>query len=208
LINALLGLYLIYHMEPGEFGIYSIPSDLINLISLGILSLLTNSTQRFLAEYRGKGEREKISGLLLFSLMYFLIFGFVLFGVFITFAENISSFFLKDPNYAYAIRLYSLGVPFLALSLYLASVLYGFGKFREVSISDILIPTISRAIFLLLFLPIYPSKVFVAVNSINIKYLVNFLGNLFATFGILKENCLGREYTNLKLGLGTPSPYG
>jgi O-antigen/teichoic acid export membrane protein len=198
LINALLGLYLIYHMEPGEFGIYSIPSDLINLISLGILSLLTNPTQRFLAEYRGMGEREKISGLLFFSFMYFLIFGFVLFGVFIIFAENISSFFLKDPNYAYAIRLYSLGVPFLALSLYLASVLYGFGKFREVSISDILIPTISRAIFLLLLLPIYPSKVFVAVNSINIKYLVNFLGNLFASFGILKENLPGRRIYEFK----------
>jgi hypothetical protein len=79
-------------MDPGDFGTYSIPSDLINLISLGVLSFLTNSTQRFLAEYRGKGEREKISGLLFFSFMYFLIFGFVLFGVFLIFAENISLF--------------------------------------------------------------------------------------------------------------------
>ncbi len=198
MINAILGFYLIYHLDPKEFGLYSVPSDFINMVSLGVLSIFTNATQRFLAEYRGKGETEKISGILFFSLTYFLVFGFLLFIFFSIFSEKVATLFLKDPSYAYAIRLYSFGVPFMALSLYLASVLYGFGKFKEVSISDIILPTLSRAIFLFLFLPIYPSKVFIAVNSVNFKFFANFVGNLFASYKILKEHLFGKRSYEFK----------
>ena len=198
MINALLGLYIIYHLEPREFGIYGVSSDFINLISLGVLSFFTNATQRFLAEYRGREERERISGLLFFSLIYFLTFGLLLFVIFLIFPERIAEFFLKDPAYAYAIKIYSFGIPFLSLSLYLASVLYGFGRFKEVSISDILIPTLSRALFLLAFLPNYPSKVFIAVNSINLKYIANFLGNFFLSFDILNRNLFVKKSYEIK----------
>lgn len=197
-INILIGFFLLHYLTPKDFGLYGIPADFINIVVLGVLSLFTNTNQKFISEYMGRGEENKLRGILWFSLMYFLFWGILFFLIISIFAEYISGYIMRNPEYTYAFRLYSFGIPFLALSLFLSSVLNGFGRFKEVSLNDIIIPTISRAIFLILLLPVYPLKVFIAILSTNVKYFVNFLSNSWASLGILKLYISGRRDYDFK----------
>ncbi len=197
-INTFIGFLLLHYLTPDDFGLYGIPADFINIVVFGVLSLFTNTNQKFISEYLGRGEENRLRGILWFSLLYFFAWGIIFFAVFFAFAEYISEYIMRNPEYSYALRLYSLGIPFLALSLYMSSVLNGFGKFKEVSLNDIIIPTVSRAVFLVILLPLYPLKVFIAIFSTNIKYFVNFLSNLWVSWGVLRKGVFGRKEYDFK----------
>ncbi|MEO0149432.1 MAG: oligosaccharide flippase family protein, partial [candidate division WOR-3 bacterium] len=155
-INTFTGFLLLHYLTPDDFGLYSVPADFINMVVLGVLSLFTNLNQKFISEYLGRGEVNKLKGVLWLSLLYFSAWGIIFSVVFLAFAEYISEYIMRNPEYSYPLRLYSFGIPFLALSLYMSSVLNGFGKFRELALNDVIIPTVSRAIFLVILLPLYP----------------------------------------------------
>ena len=188
MINFIIGFLLLHYLTPTEMGIYGVPMDFMNMLVLGVLSLFTNTTQKFVSEYIGSGNSSALRGIIVFSFFYFSLSGLTLFVIFFLTNDKIAEFILKNELYSYPLKVYSLAIPFIALSTYLSSVLVGFSKFKEVSINDIMIPSFARLIFLILGLPIHPNKVLVAVLSQNFKYFINSISNLIAAFKILKDN--------------------
>ncbi len=179
-INLGIGFLILHYLRPEEFGLYGIPSDLINMLVLGASALFTGTTQKFLSEYVGSGDYKRISGLIKFSLGYSFVVSLFLFLAFYFLSDTIAKHILHNTKFSWIIKVYSTYIPFMVMSSTFASILSGFGRFGKVSINDIFIPSAIRGAFLLLTLPAYENRLLVAILSNNVKYITNFISDLFA----------------------------
>jgi len=183
-LNFIIGIIVIKMVSAEDFGSFSVATNFINLYVIILGGFLTNALRRFTAYYRGNNDYEKLSGLLKTSLYYAFILSLILTLPFLFFSKQISLFFLKSEVYTKFLFFYSFSIPFIIFSSYLSAYLSGFEKFKELSISNNIMPNIFRLIFLIIWWIFLPFKEIGITLSLVIRSIINFIFNVFYS----KEN--------------------
>ena len=122
-----------------EYGIFSIGFTILAICgSIGSLGLV-DGIPRQIAYYLGRKEIEKVRNVMLFSLLFGLLAGVILFLLIFFSSQIISVAFFRLPELSYTLKVFSIAVPFLIFIHVLKSIFRGFYNSKEkVIFEDIL----------------------------------------------------------------------
>lgn len=192
--NIIISILIFSFLTVQDYGKYSIAIDFMNMVTLTFGSLFTNALQRFSSYYRIKKDFSRLSGLLMFSFVYALFISASISLFSFIFNREVSLIFLKSEVYAPFIKIYSLGIPFMILAIYVSAWMKGMNMFNKVSLYDITLPSLFRAIFIALFLPFFSGiGTYIISFSYVVKYIVNFAFNIFTSRYILLKILFKKE---------------
>ena len=96
-----------------EYGIFSIGFTILAICgSIGSLGLV-DGIPRQIAYYLGRKEIEKVRNVMLFSLLFGLLAGVILFLAIFFSSQLVSVTFFRLPELSYTLKVFSIAVPFL-----------------------------------------------------------------------------------------------
>ncbi|MDP2925988.1 MAG: flippase [Nanoarchaeota archaeon] len=125
---------------------------------------------RYISIFRSRDDKDRLKYLYHISLSFIfflsLLSGIILF----IFSEYISVNIFHDTNLVIFLRIFSIGVPFFALSNILLAVIQGFEKIKEYTFIFDITPSIIKIFMLLLFIYLGFNS-----NSIIISYILGLL---------------------------------
>jgi O-antigen/teichoic acid export membrane protein len=109
-----------------DYGIYSMAVVILTFATTLVGLGLTEGTPRYIAYFRGKGETDKVGGVISTSLQLAAAAS-IFMGIAMFFsAETIASNIFHIPDLARALKVFAIGVPFYTIINILATVFRGF----------------------------------------------------------------------------------
>jgi len=147
-----------------DYGAFSLALVILNvLVVIATLGLQQGAT-RYIAYFRGKDDLERVQGTIsasiIFASLASIFLGLILFFA----ADIISTGIFHNPELAYPLRIFAIGVPFLTLLGIFTSIFRGFDRVEVVvCFQNILISAIFPLLLVIILLLSLPfSKVFPA----------------------------------------------
>lgn len=140
------------YTTPSEYGAYNIGLSLLYIFVFLSCLGLQGGVARCIAYFMGKGETEKVNGVVYSSLQLSITAGLFLLAVVFSFSGILTGIFhLEQP---FVIKLFAIAIPFLVMVEILSSIFIGFGKvdkrvyFRDILMSLLKVSGITIAIIL------------------------------------------------------------
>lgn len=133
-----------------------------------------NGTVRYVSEYcEQKEEREKvIATIFQLSLGIALVLGVVLW----LFSKSFSNYLFQSIGYAYVIRSFSFGLPFLAINLLLIYILNGLENYKKLVLVNVALSTGSMVVSVILIVKYNLSGALIGVTlSPVVVFIINLL---------------------------------
>lgn len=128
LLGFIIRIIIARYSTETDYGVYSmaivIMTFAITLVSLG----LPDGTSRYIAYFRGRRETGKVKGVISVSFQLTAIASIIV-GLALFFsAEYLATNIFHTPDLAHAIKVFAVGVPFLALINILVSIFRGYDR--------------------------------------------------------------------------------
>ncbi len=114
-----------------EYGIFSLGFTLLSIfVSIGCLGLQDGVTRQ-VSYYLGKKEFQNVRSVALYSLLFGIISGIILFLVVFFYSDFISIKLFNLPELSFALRIFSVAIPFFILILVLTAIFRGLFSVKE-----------------------------------------------------------------------------
>jgi len=117
------------YVTPSEYGAFSIGFALLNIfVMISCLGLQGGAT-RCIAYFRGKGENEKVAGIVYSSLQISVAAGLFFFIVIFFFSDVLSNIFHLEQSML--LKLFAIAIPFLTVIEVVSYIFIGFNRIKE-----------------------------------------------------------------------------
>jgi len=113
-----------------NYGLLSLGFAIISFLSIIALMGLTTGVIRYVSYYKGKGNKEKIKGVILSSIKISLPLSIILSIILFIFAENISITIFNNSRLTIILKLFSFIIPFIVLNNLFNATIVGFQKIK------------------------------------------------------------------------------
>ena len=184
-------------LGPEDYGLISLASAVTTIASTVVLVGMAEGVTRYVSFYKGRGEKEKIKGVILSSLEIVLPLAVTAAVLVFLFADEISVKFFSEPNLASVLRVFAVSIPFFPLLRIFNRAIAGFQEIKYAVYSEHILQNLSR-LLLLIFLLYMGLGIIGAAYAYVIGMIVAasasfyFLNKIFPTKG-LKTAPLRRE---------------
>jgi O-antigen/teichoic acid export membrane protein len=177
-----------------QFGIYSLALVIINVALLFSCLGLVEGTTRYIAYFRGKGEKDNATLIGSMSLLTVTILGAILCVILFFTSDVIATKIFKEPDLIPALKILAFCIPLISnLNVFIA-IFRGFDRAQEkVYFQDISI----NVVFCFLMLPIF----FLKINFIWVffAYLITIAVTVFFVIIYTKRNAPAVLHLNFKI---------
>lgn len=117
------------YATPGEYGAFSIGFALMNIfVMISCLGLQVGAT-RCIAYFRGKGETEKVAGIVYSSLQLSIAAGLFFFLVVFLLSDFLKEIFHLEQSMV--LKMFAIAIPFLTVIEVLSYIFMGFDRIKE-----------------------------------------------------------------------------
>jgi O-antigen/teichoic acid export membrane protein len=117
------------YATPGEYGAFSIGFALLNIFVMVSCLGLQGGATRCIAYFRGKGDNEKVAGIVYSSLQLSIAAGFFFFIVIFFFSDVLNDIFHLEQSMV--LKLFAIAIPFLTVIEILSYIFIGFNRIKE-----------------------------------------------------------------------------
>lgn len=117
------------YATPSEYGAFSIGFALLNIFVIVSCLGLQGGTMRCIAYFRGKGDNEKVAGIVYSSLQLSVAAGLVFFLVLFFSSEYLNDIFHLEQSSV--LKLFAVTIPFLTVIEILSYIFIGFDRIKE-----------------------------------------------------------------------------
>jgi len=118
-------------LGPEAYGLISLASAVTTIASTVVLVGMPEGVVRFVSFYKGRGEGEKIKGVIISAIQIVLPLSILASFITFLFADSISLIF-KEQELAPILRIFSIGIPFYGLYYIFNSAVAGFQEMKYV----------------------------------------------------------------------------
>jgi O-antigen/teichoic acid export membrane protein len=125
-IGVVITIILSRNLGADILGLYVLGLGILNITTIFSRLGLSMGSIRFISMYHGKGDEEKIKGIILQSLSISFFAGLILALIIFLSAEFISNTFFKNSDLVPVIKLFSLSIPFFSSFKVAATLTRGF----------------------------------------------------------------------------------
>ncbi|MDZ7861101.1 MAG: flippase [Candidatus Krumholzibacteriota bacterium] len=125
-INFLLQILLGRVLGTATYGLYALGHTIISIVQTISVLGLHEATVRFVALYKGEGNKARVKGTLILSLTISLISSIFISILLFILAKFISVHAFNKPNLAGVLRIFSISLPFYVLMIMTSSVARAF----------------------------------------------------------------------------------
>lgn len=180
--------------NPSEYGIFSLGITIISIFAvIGTLGLREGTTRQ-IAYYLSKKQTKKVQSVILWSLMFGVITGIILF-LFVFFCADVLAIkIFKMPNLSLPLKIFSISIPFYVALFILNSIFRGFKRVKEkVYFTDI----IRNLLFPVLLVPVIllglsvewgTSAYMLSISITSVIFIIYFLRKLPITLQLSIKN--------------------
>jgi O-antigen/teichoic acid export membrane protein len=133
------------------FGIYTLGETIVLFFSQFASLGLNQGALKYISAFRGKGDKQRIKGTFL-SASFFSFSAGAIFGILLFFYSQQISIFFDTPELSQVLKIFSIALPFLSLSLVFSSSTRAFKTMKYKVIGGIIVRDLVQLLFILLFL--------------------------------------------------------
>jgi O-antigen/teichoic acid export membrane protein len=123
-------------LPPNEFGIVSIGLSVMVVVASFALMGYAQGITRFIGFYSGCGEKGRIKSIILSVLIFVILSGMASYFVVYILAKEVSLVFFHDKALIKVLRIFAIGIPFLAIAKVFNGALRGLKKIGHMTVTD------------------------------------------------------------------------
>jgi len=116
------------YVAVSEYGLFSLALTMSEILALISTFGLQQGAPRYIAYFRAKDERSKVNNIIVLSVQFVLIISIPLSLLVFLAAGPIATNFFHNPELIFPLKMFALGVPFLALIRVTTSIYRGFDR--------------------------------------------------------------------------------
>ncbi|MBN1308706.1 MAG: flippase [Chitinispirillaceae bacterium] len=191
-----ISIWVARQLGPTDYGIFSFILWLTGTVSWIMGMGLVHAVTKFIAEYQGKGDRRKLTAIIVYVLKIEVLVTTISMGALIILKTKIADFFFS-PNESLFIFIAALGLlPGMITAIFSAAI-EGIQKFEYFTYSNLIISPLSFA-----------AKIVVLASGkgitglLYVMFFFSFVNAIFYFFVLKREGLLApRAYTPLETGI-------